>query len=91
MTTNNGRYVVKVYLLIQVVTLQIISYVSIEVSMTTEMKVRLCNLQECFQVCFQVCFEVCLLVIEGLYSSVQVFEILKIYLGNFHRPRALQH
>ena len=55
--------------------------------MTTEMKVRLCNLQ----VCFQVCFEVCLLVIEGLYSSVQVFEILKIYLGNFHRPRALQH
>ena len=87
MTTNNGRYVVKLYLLIQVVTLQIISYVSIEVSMTTEMKVRLCNLQ----VCFQVCFEVCLLVIEGLYSSVQVFEILKIYLGNFHRPRALQH
>ena len=68
MTTNNGRYVVKLYLLIQVVTLQIISYVSIEVSMTTEMKVRLCNLQ----VCFQVCFEVCLLVIEGLYSSVQV-------------------
>ena len=51
--------------------------------MTTEMKVRLCNLQ--------VCFQVCLLVIEGLYSSVQVFEILKIYLGNFHRPRALQH
>ena len=45
MTTNNGRYVVKVYLLIQVVTLQIISYVSIEVSMTTEMKVRLCNLR----------------------------------------------
>ena len=63
----------------------------IEVSMTTEMKVRLCNLQVCFQVCFEVCFEVCLLVIEGLYSSVQVFEILKIYLGNFHRPLALQH
>jgi len=40
--------------------------------MTTEMKVRLCNLQVCFQVCFEVCFEVCLLVIEGLYSSVQV-------------------
>jgi len=39
-----------------------------KVYMTTEMKVRLCNLQ----VCFQVCFEVCLLVIEGLYSSVQV-------------------
>ena len=51
--------------------------------MTTEMKVRLLNLQVyvsnicfqviCFQViCFQViCFQVCLLVIEGLCSSVR--------------------
>ena len=51
----------------------------IEVSMTTEMKVRLCNLQVCFQVCFEVCFEVCLLVIEGLYSSVQVWYKLSMF------------
>ena len=41
-------------------------------TMTTEMKVHVVTLQVCFKVCFQVCFQVCLLVIEGLYSSVQV-------------------
>ena len=41
--------------------------------MTTEMKVHVVTLQVCFKVCFQVCFQVCLLVIEGLYSSVQVW------------------
>ena len=52
--------------------------------MTTEMKVHVVTLQVCFKVCFQVCFQVCLLVIEGLYSiRTNIFEILKIYLGNF--------
>ena len=45
---------------------------NIFVTMTTEMKVHVVTLQVCFKVCFQVCFQVCLLVIEGLYSSVQV-------------------
>ena len=44
----------------------------IYIYMTTEMKVHVVTLQVCFKVCFQVCFQVCLLVIEGLYSSVQV-------------------
>ena len=35
--------------------------------------IHVVTLQVCFKVCFQVCFQVCLLVIEGLYSSVQVW------------------
>jgi len=44
--------------------------------MTTEMKastLHVVTLQVCLQVCFQVCFQVCLLVIEGLYPSVQIY------------------
>ena len=41
--------------------------------MTTEMKVHVVTLQVCFKVCFQVCFQVCLLVIEGLYLSLQIY------------------
>jgi len=41
--------------------------------MTTEMKVHVVTLQVCFKLCFQVCFQVCLLVIEGLYLSLQIY------------------
>jgi hypothetical protein len=42
-------------------------------TMTTEMKVHVVTLQVCFKLCFQVCFQVCLLVIEGLYLSLQIY------------------
>ena len=57
---------------VRLLNLQVYIHICFKYHMTTEMKVHVVTLQVCFKVCFEVCFEVCLLVIEGLYSSVQV-------------------